>query len=108
MNWDTYLYMQESLSTLPTFVPMVRVGRITTKHTLGRLPIATLETPECSCGEARRVGYTGKNVNDLAIYRLKVKFAKQGIVRTLPLFFVVDDGKFIDYTTWKRDHSKEI
>ena len=108
MNRDAYLSMQHQLSTLPTFVPMVKVSRITAKHTLGRLPIATLDTPESSCGMARRVGYTGRNASDLAIYRLKVKFDRQNAVMTLPLLFVVDDGKFIDYQEWQREHTIEM
>ena len=108
MNRNAYLHIQERLSTLPTFVPMVKVDRITTKHTFGRLPIATLDTPERSCGTARRVGYTGKNAFDLAIYRLKVKFDRQNAVMTLPLLFVVDDGKFIDYQEWQREHTVEM
>ena len=107
MNRDDYFNMRERLSTLPTFVPMVKVSRITAKHTFGRLPIATMDTPECSCGMARRVGYTGKDACDLAIYRLKVKFDRENTVLTLPFFFVVDDGKFIDYQKWQREHTVE-
>lgn len=92
-------------TTLPTFIPLASVTRITAKHTLGRLPIATVDAPQCVCGMARRIGYTGRNASDLAIYRLKVKLGSESVVTTLPTMFVVDKGRFIDYEQWRQSDS---
>ena len=98
------MMQQEQNITTFTFVPMAKVSRITAKHTLGRLPIATLDAPDCSCGTARRIGYTGNHAQDLAIYRLKVRLGPQTGVTTLPTMYVVDEGKFIDYEEWVQAH----
>src|SRR5437762_4353176 len=83
-----------------TYIPTVVIGRITLKHSLYRLPIATANAPDQICGVAQRVGYTGKQENDLAIYRLKVKTGNNLPVITLPGFFVLEQGIFVDYEQW--------
>lgn len=97
--------MEQPVS-IPTYVPAVNITRITAKHTLGRLPITSIDAPEYICGMARRIGYTGRSATDLAIYRLKVRLNQQSGVTTLSTMFVVDDGKFIDYEQWQHDHEQ--
>ena len=97
--------MEQPVS-IPTYIPAVKISRITAKHTLGRLPIATIDEPGCVCGMARRIGYTGRNATDLAIYRLKVRLAQQSSVTTLSTMFVVDEGRFIDYEQWQHEHEQ--
>lgn len=84
-----------------TYKPAISIVRITAKHTLGRIPIAPIDTPESICGTARRVGYTGRLDSDLAIYRLKVKNKEPRYTVTLPGLFVVDEGVFVDYEQWR-------
>ena len=83
-----------------TYIPAVAISRITLKHTLYRLPVATRDAPDHICGLAQRVGYTGTKENDLAIYRLKVKIGNHLPVMTLPGFFVLEQGIFVDYEQW--------
>ncbi|QBD78706.1 hypothetical protein EPA93_23070 [Ktedonosporobacter rubrisoli] len=82
------------------YAPLGGIGRITAKHTLGKIPITTVDEPDRVCGMARRVGYTGRNSTDLAIYRLKIQVDDRII--TLPMLFVVDGGVFIEYEQWSR------
>jgi len=97
---------QEQVYTvIPTFVPLTSITRITAMHTFGRLPIATVDAPERICGMARRIGYTGREPSDLAIYRLKVKLGAENYITMLPTMFVVDEGRFIDYQEWQQTHS---
>lgn len=84
----------------PTYIPTIAIGSITQKHSLYRLPIATLDTPDRICGIAQRVGYTGKQDNDLTIYRLKIKTGNNLPVMTLPGFYVLEQGIFVDYEQW--------
>ncbi len=67
---------------------------------MSRLPVALANTPDQVCGIALRVGYTGKQDNDLAMYRLKVKAGHNLSVITLPGFFVLEQGIFVDYEQW--------
>ena len=83
-----------------TYIPAVAIGRIPLKHSLYRLPVATAGAPDQICGVAQRVGFTGKQDNDLAIYRLKIKAGNNLPVITLPGFFVLEQGKFVDYEQW--------
>ena len=83
-----------------TYIPIIAIARITLKHTLYRLPIAMKDAPDHICGTAQRVGYTGTQQNDLAIYRLKVKTVSHLPVITLPGFFVLEQGIFVDYEQW--------
>ena len=82
------------------YIPAVGISRITVKHSLPRLPVATAKTPDQVCGVAQRVGYTGTQDNDLAIFRLKIKAGQNLPVITLPGFFVLEQGVFIDYEQW--------
>lgn len=94
---------QAQTSTQPpqqTYVPVVAIGRITLKHSLYRLPIATTVAPDSICGVALRVGYTGRQENDLAIYRLKIKIGNNLPVMTFPGFFVLEQSVFVDYEQW--------
>ena len=83
-----------------TYIPVVAIGRITLKHSLYRLPIATLDVPDHTCGVAQRVGYIGTQENDLTLYRLKVKAGNNLSIMTLPGFFVLEQGVFVDYEQW--------
>jgi len=83
-----------------TYIPIVAISRITLKHSLYRLPVATAAAPDKVCGVAQRVGYTGKQENDLAIYRLKIKTGINPPVLTLPGFFVLEQGIFVEYDQW--------
>lgn len=83
-----------------SYIPMTNVTNITTKHTLGKLSVALSDTPDETCGIARRIGYTGKCETDLAIYRLKVKSGPKYAVVTLPQLFVVTEGRFVEYDLW--------
>lgn len=84
-----------------TYVPAFAIAHVTFKHSLQKLPIATLNAPEHICGAAQCVGYTGNQEHDLAIYRLKVRTGDNKFpVITLPGFFVIDDGIFMDYEQW--------
>ena len=94
--------MQENKERQETYIPVVTVARITAGHTMGRIPIALADKPDCVCGIARRVGYTGMGDNDLAIYRLKVKEDANANAMMLPKLFVVDEGLFVDYDMWQK------
>lgn len=80
-----------------TYIPAVAITRATLKHSWGRIPVATSVEPETVCGEARRIGYTGKGENDLALYRLKIKPNKGVPTMTLPSVYIVDNGTFTEY-----------
>ena len=94
--------MQEYKEKQETYIPAIAITRITARHTMGRIPIALADKPECVCGMARRVGYTGTCDSDLAIYRLKVKEHMNANATMLPTLFVVDEGLFIDYNVWQK------
>ena len=96
--------MQENKERQETYIPTVAIAQITAQHTMGRIPIALADKPECVCGTARRVGYTGVGDNDLAIYRLKVKEDANAHAMMLPMLFVVDGGLFVDYNMWQKKH----
>lgn len=84
------------------YVPVVPILQITARHTMGRVLIAREGEPDCICGIARRIGYTGTRGCDLAIYRLKVKERASDNATTLPTLYVVDGGLFIDYDAWQQ------
>ena len=84
------------------YKPAVAIAQITARHTMGRIAIALADNPDCICGMARRVGYTGMSDNDLAIYRLKVRENAETNATMLPALFVVDGGLFVDYDVWKK------
>ncbi len=80
-----------------TYIPAVTITSATFKHSWGKLPVATTGAPERICGEARRIGYTGKSETDFAIYRLKIK-SYQGLPTvTLPNLYIIKDGLFVEY-----------
>ncbi len=98
--------MQENKERQGTYIPTVAVTRITAQHTLGRIPIALADNPDCVCGMARRVGYTGIRDCDLAIYRLKVKAHANSNAMMLPTLFVVDGGLFVEYDLWQKERER--
>jgi hypothetical protein len=79
------------------YIPAIAITRATLKHSWGRIPVATSVEPETVCGEARRIGYTGKSDSDLALYRLKIKQNKDVPTMTLPSVYIVDNGTFTEY-----------
>ena len=80
-----------------TYIPAVTITSATFKHSWGKVPVATTGAPERICGEARRIGYTGKSETDFAIYRLKIK-SYQGLPTvTLPNLYIIKDGLFVEY-----------
>lgn len=99
--------MRQQQPPLPQkmYVPAFSITQITTKHSLGKVLVAPADLPDHICGVARRIGYTGNRSNDLAIYRLKIKFDDEHNVVTLPGLFVVEDGVFEDYEQWNHHRS---
>lgn len=88
----------ELLSPIPqTYIPAITITNATFKHSWGKLPVTTTLTPERVCGEARRIGYTGKSEADLAIYRLKIKSYHGLPTVTLPNLYVLKNGFFVEY-----------
>ena len=83
-----------------TYVPAVSILRATYRKSWNKIPVATTDAPGQICGIAIRVGYTGRLDQDLAIYRLKVRAGQTLPVLTIPGFFVIDQGMFIDYDHW--------
>ena len=82
------------------YIPLVAIERATQKHSWSRLPVAVASRPDQACGEARRIGYTGREEHDLALYRLKIK--PGGLpTMTLPGIYIIDEGMFQDYEEWK-------
>ena len=82
------------------YIPLVAIERATQKHSWSRLPVAVASKPDHACGEARRIGYTGREEHDLALYRLKIK--PGGLpTMTLPGIYIIDEGMFQDYEEWK-------
>ena len=90
-----------SLSDQHTYIPSVAIIRATLKYSSNKLPVSTLSNPEQICGEARRIGYTGKLDSDLALYRLKIKMGKEYPTLTLPGLYIIEDGIFQDYEEWR-------
>ncbi len=91
-----------------TYMPAVSISQITARHTMGRVLVAMVDAPEQVCGVARRIGYTGRHDDDLAIYRLKVKEDARNNTTTLPTLFVVDGGLFVDYEQWHQEHESVV
>ena len=84
-------------SSQQTYIPAVTITNATFKHSWNKLPVATTGAPERICGEARRIGYTGKSENDYALYRLKIKLDNGLPTVTLPNLYVIKDGLFVEY-----------
>ena len=93
---------QLSAQSMQQYMPAVALTRATLKHSLPKVPVSVWNAPERICGTAQRVGYTGKQDDDLAIYRLKIKPADGLSTITLPNFYVIDQGIFIEYDLWTR------
>ena len=87
-----------------TYVPAVSILRATYRKSWNKIPVATMDAPDQICGTAQRVGYTGKLEYDLAIYRLKVRAGQSFPVLTIPGFFVIEEGIFMDYDQWLNNH----
>lgn len=88
---------QEEVREPHAYIPMTNEEQVTARHGLGRVFIARADEPERVCGIAHRVGYTGKLATDLAIYRLKIRREMNSRTITLPCFYVVTDGIFVEY-----------
>lgn len=84
-----------------SYIPAIAMPRATLRHSLLKLPIAQWTKPDHICGFAQRVGYTGNQDKDLAIYRLKIKNNNNQHTFTLPGLFVIENGIFIDYEQWR-------
>jgi len=87
----------ELLSPQQTYIPAIPVSRATLRHSWSKLPVALQHDPKNICGEARRIGYAGKQVDDLALYRLKIKPVSGLPTVTLPNIYVLKDGCFVEY-----------
>jgi hypothetical protein len=90
-----------------SYIPAIAIIRATLKYSWNKLPVATTATPDQICGEARRIGYTGKDDDDLALYRLKIKSHCGLPTVTLPGLYIIEDGLFLDYDDWKKRQEKK-
>jgi len=81
------------------YVPAINIRTATFRHSLSRVQVASINAPGHVCGVAQRVGYTGSQDQDLAIYRLKIK-TDNHLATMLPGFFVIKEGVFLDYEQW--------
>lgn len=79
------------------YLPAIVSATATVEHSSRKLSIATEAEPDCICGQALRVGYTGPLQTDLALYRLRVKSNPEFPANTLSGFFVLEDGIFRAY-----------
>ena len=85
------------------YIPVITLNNATFRYSLSKVQVAKLQAPEQVCGIAQRVGYTGSQDKDLAVYRLKVKSGNNLPTITLPGFFVIENGVFVDYEQWCRN-----
>ncbi|HET8841688.1 MAG TPA: hypothetical protein VFN35_09485 [Ktedonobacteraceae bacterium] len=81
----------------PIYQPAIVPIPGTLKHSLRKMLIARVDSPDRVCGAAQRVGYTGSQQTDLAIYRLHIKPDYQHMAVTLDGFFVLNKGIFCLY-----------
>jgi hypothetical protein len=98
--------MESKQSTLTfaqqTYLPAIRDASPVFELSLRSIPIAVCEAPDTLCGIAYRVGSTGKSRNALAMYRLRLKVSVASLrTATLPGFFVIEDGIFVEYEQWR-------
>ncbi len=86
-------------STTTIYVPAIPVAFSHFPQSYRRVPFAPREKPEAICGTAVRVGSTGQEKGNLALYRLKLKlsFASSLTTATLPGFFTIENGAFVAY-----------
>lgn len=89
------------------YVPAIGLVRATLKHSWGRIAVATALTPDQLCGAARRIGYTGRRDDDLALYRLKIKLGNGLPTVTLPGIYIIDNGIFVDYDQWQQEGEQQ-
>lgn len=85
------------------YIPAVA---ITTCTSLKQIPVATTAAPDRVCGGARRIGYTGTLDSDLPLYRLKIRISNDLPTVTLPDFYVLEDGLFVEYEQWRREQER--
>jgi hypothetical protein len=64
------------------------------KKSFAKVPFTTTSAPETICGIARRIGYTGSQLEHHAIYRLKLYTDRRNIMDTLPGWYILENGKF--------------
>jgi hypothetical protein len=69
-------------------------------YPLRHLSIATVTEPEHICGVAHRIGFTGKDMEALPMYRLMVTEQDHSDRLMLPFFFVLEKGVFVEYEHW--------
>lgn len=89
------LVMKHAL--LQTYIPATAITRATLKYSWGRVLVATLFAPDKLCGEARRIGYAGKQATDFALYRLKIRPSNGSPTVTLPSLYIIDNGTFVEF-----------
>jgi len=93
-------------STQQTYLPAISNAPSVFEHSLRSVPIVARDAPDIVCGIAYRVGSTGKSRSDLAMYRLKLKMNFAGLrTATLPGFFVIENGIFVEYEQWRTHQS---
>ncbi|HLG78971.1 MAG TPA: hypothetical protein VKX46_21345 [Ktedonobacteraceae bacterium] len=80
-----------------TYVPAVAIMRATRRHSLQKVPVVMNTTPRQVCGDARRIGYTGTQDSDLALYRIKIRPGNGQPTMTLPAFYILEGGVFREY-----------
>ncbi len=80
------------------YIPVIKDGALELTKARSRkvLSITYADVPEERCGSALRIGYTGTQDNDKAIYRLKV-IGKGKKFFTLPLLYILEGGIFVRY-----------
>lgn len=80
------------------YSPVIDDGifELTRKHSWKHLPLVCTDAPGQPYGSALRIGYTGTQEMDLAIYRLKLRGAEDRTFM-LPFLYVLQDGIFIQY-----------
>jgi hypothetical protein len=79
------------------YIPIIPDGQLylTVLHSWRTLPVTRSTDPQQILGSAQRVGYTGSQPDDLAIYRLRIIHRYRSVM--LPGFFVFRDGVFVSY-----------
>ena len=80
------------------YYPVIDDGilELTRKHSWKHLPLVCADAPGQPYGSALRIGYTGTQEMDLAIYRLKLRGTGDRAFM-LPFLYVLQDGVFIPY-----------
>ena len=94
--------MNEQQQPYGVYMPYGGIARITAKQSHRHVPVVASNEPDRIRGVARRIGYTGKSDDDLAIYRLKVAVDGSSASTMLASLFVVNEGIFVEYEQWYR------